>query len=66
MHELTINSAVLLVNLERIVLGVTYTANAIYTGFSIGDSSNNYTLAATYVSGTGKINQLIFYKVVML
>ena len=42
------------VNLERTVSAVTYTGYAIYTGFSIGDSSTNYILAATFSSGDGK------------
>ena len=41
------------VNLKRIVSGTTYTAYAIYTGFSIGDSSTNYVLSGSYDSGTG-------------
>ena len=41
------------VNLIRVISGTTYTADAIYSGFNIGDSSTNYLLSATFDSGTG-------------
>ena len=51
-------------NLERVVSGVNYTGYAIYTDFSISDSSTNYALALTYSSGTSY--SFIFNKIYLV
>ena len=47
MHELSTGGTTLRVYLERVVDTVIRSGTAIYTGFSIGDSSTDYTLAIT-------------------
>ena len=48
MHELSVGGTTLRAYLERVVDSVTRLGTAIYSGFSIGDSSTDYTLAAVY------------------
>ena len=48
MHELSVGGTTLRVYLERVVDSVTRLGTAIYSGFSIGDSTTDYTLTAVY------------------
>ena len=62
-YELCLGGVVLQVNLERVVSEVNSAAYAIYSNFSIGNSSTNYPLASTYSSGTGYyfiFNKILF------
>ena len=51
MHELSTGGTTLRVYLERVVDSVTRSGTAIYTGFSIGDSTTDYTLITANYQG---------------